>query len=199
MHPFDLHRQQDSIESKLVVALERISEAFRVMLWQHSKQQGLSPIQIQILIFCKFHHLAMCKVGYLAQEFNMTKATISDSVKILEQKCLISKEREPEDSRSYGIQLTSAGEEVLQQVVPFAHEMVTAIEGLSSLEKANMYSGLLRVIHHLNKKGIISIQRMCHSCSFYERSMQGPYCNFLEKPLRDKDLRIDCPEYKSKM
>ncbi len=198
MHPFELASQQHSIESKLVVALERISEAFRVMLWQQSKAQGLSPIQIQILIFCRFHHQAMCKVGYLASEFNMTKATISDSVKVLEKKGLIDKEPEPEDSRSYLIKITAEGERLLRKVAPFANEMVTAVQGLSSLEKVNMFSGLLRVIHHLHEKGIISIQRMCQTCRYYERSMQGPYCNFLEQPLRDKDLRIDCPEYEGK-
>lgn len=198
MNPFDLLSQQQSIESKLVVALERISEAFRVMLWQHSKEQGLSPIQIQILIFCRYHDRSMCKVGYLAREFNMTKATVSDSVKVLQKKGLIGKEPEPQDNRSYGIIITPKGEQLLKQVAPFAGEMVTALKGLSSLEKTNMFSGLLRVIHHLNHQGIISIQRMCHTCRFYQRSLQGPYCNFLQQPLRDKDLRIDCPVYQDK-
>ena len=79
---FNLNEQNQKIESRIVVALERISEAFRVLLWNESKENSLSPIQIQILIFIYFHSLAKCKVGYLADEFNMTKATISDSVKV---------------------------------------------------------------------------------------------------------------------
>ena len=80
---FHLTEQNQKIESRIVVALERISEAFRVLLWNESKENSLSPIQIQILIFIYFHSTEKCKVGYLADEFNMTKATISDSVKVL--------------------------------------------------------------------------------------------------------------------
>jgi hypothetical protein len=48
---FDLEHQNSKIESKIVASLERISEAFRVLLWNESKENSLSPIQIQILIF----------------------------------------------------------------------------------------------------------------------------------------------------
>jgi hypothetical protein len=41
---FDQYRQTEKTESKTVVALERISEAFRVLLWDESKKNGLSPI-----------------------------------------------------------------------------------------------------------------------------------------------------------
>ena len=96
---FHLTEQNQKIESRIVVALERISEAFRVLLWNESKENSLSPIQIQILIFIYFHSPEKCKVGYLADEFNMTKATISDSVKVLLSKELVTKETDPNDTK----------------------------------------------------------------------------------------------------
>ena len=74
---FDINNQLQSIESKIVVALERISEAFRVLLWEEAKEHALSPIQVQLLIFCCFHTEEKRKIGFLAVEFNLTKATIS--------------------------------------------------------------------------------------------------------------------------
>lgn len=109
MSSFNPERQENKIESKIVVALERISEAFRVLLWNESKSNALSPIQIQILIFLLFHSEAQCKVSYLAEEFNMTKATISDSVKVLLLKKLIKKTGDELDTRSYTISLTAGG------------------------------------------------------------------------------------------
>jgi predicted transcriptional regulator len=41
--------------------------------------------------FLMFHSEEKRKVSYLAEEFNMTKATISDSIKVLEQKKVYSK------------------------------------------------------------------------------------------------------------
>ena len=47
---FDLEHQNSNIESKIIVSLERLSQAFRVLLWNESKAFSLSPIQIQIMI-----------------------------------------------------------------------------------------------------------------------------------------------------
>jgi len=46
----------------------------------------VSPIQIQILLFCASHKQENLKVSFLANEFDLTKATISDSVKVLIKK-----------------------------------------------------------------------------------------------------------------
>ena len=54
---FDLVHQNQNVESKIVAALERISQAFRVLLWQESKEFSLTPIQVQVLIFL-LHHSA---------------------------------------------------------------------------------------------------------------------------------------------
>ena len=77
---FDLDHQNASVESRIVASLERVSQAFRVLLWNESKEFSLSPIQIQVLIFLLHHSDEKRKVSYLADEFNMTKATISDTV-----------------------------------------------------------------------------------------------------------------------
>lgn len=47
---FDPKNQIKDVSSKIVAGLERISEAFKVLLWEKAKALGLSPIQIQILI-----------------------------------------------------------------------------------------------------------------------------------------------------
>ena len=112
---FNLNEQNQKVESRIVVALERISEAFRVLLWNESKENSLSPIQIQILIFISFHSSEKCKVGYLADEFNMTKATISDSVRVLLSKALVTKETDPSDTRSYSLLLTDEGKKLLKK------------------------------------------------------------------------------------
>ncbi|MGB0918349.1 MAG: MarR family winged helix-turn-helix transcriptional regulator, partial [Flavobacteriales bacterium] len=97
---FDPDFQSYSTEAKIVASLERISEAFRVLLWNESKAHGLSPLQVQVLIFLHYHSEEKCTVSYLAKEFNMAKPTISDTVKILERKELIQKVKSPIDTRS---------------------------------------------------------------------------------------------------
>jgi len=192
---FNLNEQNQKVESRIVVALERISEAFRVLLWNESKENSLSPIQIQILIFIHFHSLEKCKVGYLANEFNMTKATISDSVKVLLAKKLVSKETDPTDTRSYTIFLTTEGEKTAKKASFFASSIEQPLGKLSEEQKTVMLNGLLKLIYNLNRSGVITIQRMCFTCSNYQLYNGVHYCNLLKSQLTESELRIDCKEH----
>lgn len=195
---FDLEHQNSSIESKIVASLERVSQAFRVLLWNESKEFSLTPIQVQLLIFLLHHSDEKRKVSYLADEFNMTKATISDTVKTLEQKQLIKKEYETHDTRSYIIHLTKKGKDTAEQTSLFAKQIQVPIDKLHVTDKENLLLSLLDIIHHLNKSGIITIQRMCFTCHFYKSDKNGQkhFCGLLNTNLADNDLRIDCAEHK---
>ncbi|MCZ2128637.1 MAG: MarR family winged helix-turn-helix transcriptional regulator [Bacteroidia bacterium] len=198
---FDLTHQNQSTESKIVASLERISQAFRVLLWQESKEFSLSPIQVQVLIFLLYHSDEKRKVSYLADEFNMTKATISDTIKTLEQKNLITKEYEQQDTRSYIINLTKKGKDIADKTSLFTKEIRTPIDKLHRDDKENLLLSLLNIIRHLNKSEVITIQRMCMSCSYYQPSDKGQkhFCKLLNQNLHVKDLRIDCPEHELKV
>ncbi|HMQ07044.1 MAG TPA: MarR family winged helix-turn-helix transcriptional regulator [Saprospiraceae bacterium] len=193
---FNLMHQNGNTESKIVVSLERIAQAFRVLLWQESKEHALTPIQVQVLIFLHYHSDEKCKVSYLAHEFNMTKATISDTVKILENKKLIYKVFEPKDGRSYVIRLTHEGKMLAEKTAMFSKEISKPIDEMDKDEKEILLRSLLNIIRHLNQTGIITIQRMCLTCSHYQSSKTAPhYCRLLKQRLHVADLRIDCPEH----
>lgn len=198
---FDLIHQNQSTESKIVASLERIAQAFRVLLWQESKEFSLSPIQVQVLIFLLYHSEEKRKVSYLADEFNMTKATISDTIKTLEQKNLITKEYEQHDTRSYIIHLTKKGKDIADKTSFFTKEIRTPIDKLHQDDKENLLLSLLNIIQHLNKSEVITIQRMCMSCSYYQPSDKGQkhFCKLLNQNLHVTDLRIDCTEHELKV
>ncbi|WP_353185269.1 MarR family winged helix-turn-helix transcriptional regulator [Parapedobacter lycopersici] len=194
---FDITHQNRHTASKIVVSLERIAQAFRVLLWQESKTHALSPIQVQVLLFLHYHSDEKRKVSYLAGEFNMTKATISDTVKTLEQKHLITKAYEPDDTRSYMINLTQKGRDIADQTSLFTKEIRTPIDKLHPDDRENLLLSLLQVIRHLNKAGVITIQRMCTTCSHYLPSADGKthFCKLLNQHLHVTELRVDCPEH----
>jgi DNA-binding MarR family transcriptional regulator len=194
---FDLTHQNQSIESKIVASLERLSMAFNVLLWNESKEHSLSPIQIKILIFLLNHSPEKRKVGYLANEFNMTKATISDTIKTLTHKKFITKQYEASDSRSYIIHLTESGKEIAQVTSMFSKKIHDPIDHLTPDNKKILLENLLLVIGQLNRSGIITIQRMCATCHYYEHDgKEQHFCRLLNQSLKITDLRIDCPEHK---
>lgn len=194
---FELDNQNKNIDSRIVAALERISEAFRVLLWNESKEFSLSPIQIQILIFLHTHSEDKRKVSYLADEFNMTKPTVSDAVKALEEKSLIKRRDDPNDSRSHCIDLTRKGKEIAERTSRFTDELQKPISKLGTDDKENLLLSLIGVIHHLTEVGVITIQRMCMTCVYYAKgeNRREHFCKLLNKKLQNTELRIDCPEH----
>jgi DNA-binding MarR family transcriptional regulator len=187
--------QNQSLDAKVVVGLERVAEVFRVLLWQQSRATGLSPIQTQLLLFLAFHGPEKRKVSYLAQEFNLTKPTVSDAVKVLVEKGLLNRIDEPADSRSHSLSLTPAGQQVVEQTGNFASLLQEIIGQFSEERKTVLYQSLFALIGQLQQRGIITIQRMCQTCTYYNYNGTIHFCGLLTIPLETNNLRLDCPEH----
>jgi len=196
---FDLKRQQKSLSSKLVAGLERVSEVFKVLLWEKAKVVGLSPIQIQLLVFIAYHRQELCHISQLAKEFHVTKPTISDAVKVLVQKNLVEKDFSNPDNRSYSLFLTEAGRTVLDQVTDFSMPLASQLDRLKRNDLEQLFSSLSSLIFNLHQVGILNEQRMCYSCIFFQSDNQGNYCKLLERPLASSDIRLDCPEFEARL
>ena len=195
---FNPEQQQNDISSKIVAGLERVSEVFKVLLWEKAKLVGLSPIQIQILLFIAFHKQELCNVSHLAKEFNVTKPTISDAIKVLDQKQMIVKDYSSSDSRSYSIVLSDLGKDIITQTHDFGHPLKHHIDSFDSSDLESLFKTLSKLIYKLNRNGILSVQRTCMGCTFYQKNKKTSYCNLLQKELSDHDIRLDCPEYEEK-
>ena len=195
---FNPVQQEKDISSKIVAGMERISEVYKILLWEKAKLVGLSPIQIQILIFIAFHKQELCSVSHLAKEFNITKPTVSDAIKVLDKKELIVKDYSSSDSRSYSISLSDLGNEIVSQTNDFANPLKKQIDGFSKSELESIFGTLSQLIYKLNRNGILSVQRTCYGCKFYEKNNENDYCNLLQKELLNNEIRLDCPEFEEK-
>lgn len=196
---FNPEQQEKDISSKIVAGMERISEVFKILLWEKAKLVSLSPIQIQILIFIAFHKQELCNVSHLAKEFNVTKPTISDAIRILNKKDLIVKNFSSTDSRSYSISLSNLGHDIVSQIYDFSFPLKKRLDSLSQSESDSLFVTISQLIYKLNRSGILNVQRICYGCKFYEKQQESDYCNLLKKELLNQEIRLDCPEYKEKI
>ena len=195
MSIFNLESQNSNLDYKIVAGLERLSQVFRILLWEKAKDHSLSPIQIQLLIFIQHHSADKTTVSYLAQEFNFTKPTISDAIKILEQKKLIKKFADSSDTRSYAIQLTASGKKIVLETEMFTNPITEIISKADEADKLILWENISNLILLLNKQDILSVQRTCYNCSHYTSKNKKPFCSLLNQKLLTKDIRIDCEEF----
>ncbi|MDJ0645674.1 MAG: MarR family winged helix-turn-helix transcriptional regulator [Flavobacteriaceae bacterium] len=186
------------LNSKIIAGLGRISEVFKVLLWDQAKQFKLSPIQIQILNFVAHHNTDLNNVSCLAKEFNVTKPTISDAIRVLVNKNLLIKDFSSEDNRSYSLLLSSKGKEIVGHTENFTEPIHRQLNGIDNVDLKSLYATLTELIYKLNRSGILTVQRTCFGCRFYDTSKNGHYCNLLQIKLLDTDIRLDCPEFEEK-
>lgn len=98
--------------------LERLSSLTRVWFREHPLLADIQPIQLSALLY-----LARCN-GYsntplaVADYLGLTKGTVSQSLKALEAKGLISKSQDARDKRSVHLLLTEQARTLLAEVMP---------------------------------------------------------------------------------
>ena len=184
-----------NLKNNIIYGLERLSDAFKALLWEKAKRYGISPIQIQILLFIANHKANLCNVSHLAREFNVTKPTISDAVRVLLKKDYIEKDHSNKDSRSYNLFITIPGKELIEKVAEYILPLKLALEDTGSEQLEDLYSTITILIDKLNKQGVIQVQRTCFGCRFYSKQGEKHHCGLLKKQLQEVDIRLDCPEY----
>ncbi len=190
--PFDPVQQEQSLDAKIIAALEKISEVFRVMLWEAGKKDNLSPIQVQVLVFLLYHDPSKARVTLLADEFNMTKPTMSEVIQALEDKKLVEKTRDLSDSRTFAITLSPEGKLKAEKLASFAKPMEISMKDLEEREKEEVFSGIYKLLTDMAAKKLISTLRHCEDCSSFEGNNVVSWCKHFQKALTQKDLRIDC-------
>jgi DNA-binding MarR family transcriptional regulator len=200
---FNLATQHQAVDSKIVAALERLSQVFRILLWEQAKEHNLSPIQIQFLVYLLYHQQErafFCRVSQLAREFDLTQATVSDAVKSLEEKNLIHREPYPDDKRIFTLRLTPQGRQLALKLSTWANVIKEHLAQFCPKEQETVLKFLMQLIASLQRAGIITISRMCIICKFFQPDAHpgtdSPHhCKLIDKPLVNSELRIDCPDH----
>ena len=199
MKSFSLDQQNSDVASKIVVGLELISQVFRINLWEIQKAYKISPIQTQILIFIYYHKKDLCTITQLSKEFNLTKATISDSVRVLINKGYLHKEVDTTDTRMFYLSLTDEGFNLTEKFDKFSNILHSSVSRLNKKETDILFNSLVSVINELQTSGTITERRMCSKCQFYSEVDEETYhCSLMEKTLSRLDFRLDCSEFEIK-
>lgn len=178
------------LDEHLAQVLERIGEVSLAM--RRKQATDLSPLQLRILDFVNAHSEEQVGVARLSEELQVSKPTISDSVKLLVERKRLERKVDALDARAHKLKITSVGKKELTANSPLDQ----AIAGLSGPGKEAMMLGLLGVLEGLFNSGDLNVQRMCWTCRYYDGNKKNEHrCLLLEKSLGISELRTDCAEH----
>lgn len=185
-----------SLETTILNGLERLAEALRALLREKATAHGISPVQIQILLFIPDHDPDLSSVSNLAREFGVTKATISDAVRVLIRKGLLQKDLSPADNRRYNLRITPEGKKLVEDLSEYSRPVIEQIATFEKQELTALFGTLTKLIYQLNQSGVIQVQRTCFRCSYYRGDRRSShFCGLLQTELRSDEIRLDCPEF----
>lgn len=198
---FDPSNQED-LNRKIAVGFERIALVLKTLSWNESKVSGLSPIQIQFMTALTYESNSEWTVTALATRFHLTPATVSDALTALEKKHLVERRRSAEDRRTVFVSLTTEGKRLARKLSRWLNTLEEHVGGLAEEDKPVLLKSLLLLVAAFQEKGLITINRMCISCTYFRPNIhvharKPHHCAYIDKPLGNADLRIDCPDFES--
>jgi DNA-binding MarR family transcriptional regulator len=163
--------------------------------------RGLSQLQLEILSLLASRKSGQ-RVGSVARYFMISAATVSDSLRVLETKRLITKTRDPDDARSKMVTITDAGQVAASGFSVVIEKVRQIVSDWDEDRRAEVLPAVIAVIDGLRDEGTVRDDRMCTSCRYFAincdlESHSAPYfCRFFDLPLQVRDLRVDCPDFK---
>lgn len=193
---YSLTKQNASVDAKLFATLERLATLFKSSTQEVSKRYQLTPLQLQVLLFVSEHRRDLCTVSYLARELLVTKATISDSVRVLVEKEILCRHTNPNDSRAFYLSLSNKGKALFGAIKADSAGLCYSASDLQDEQKIELLDLLLTLLKKNFDRGAIPV-RTCKTCVHYVPSSDGFHCQLLDRDLSFADLRLDCPEHES--
>lgn len=184
------------IRDQLIYGLGRMAAVARQRDWATGEQARLTPTQGDILRLLTTRPEGM-RPSAMAAQASATAATVSDAISALARKGLVERYPLPGDGRAVVVRLTAAGAG-MAGAIPSGFELIADM--LDEAEQRALLAIVSRAILALQRAGRIAPLRNCLTCRYFVRDAHPEgqarhHCRFVDAPLGDTDLRLDCPEH----
>lgn len=191
------HDRPEPLPAKIVAALDRLARAQRAHRQAAADRLGVSPLQLEVLRTLADDAPPEPLVGQIATELSVRQPTVTDSVRALETKGLLRRDRDPGDARRSLLSLTESGERVVAEASEADGALVEAVGRLDQGTQEETLEGLLSLIASMVDTGVITVARTCLTCRFHQAAgPTGHHCTLLETELPAAGLRVNCPEHR---
>lgn len=188
------------VDAKIVAALERLAHVVHKALWNAAWRRKLSATQAQVLLYLASPPGRNVSITELARRFELKHSTLSDTIRVLVQKGLVTRRVDETDARAVRLRLTPRGRAVARSLALWSDTITQQIAALTPAAKSQFLATLLDIIGQLQRAGLISVARTCTTCLFFERNRYADpnaphHCRLLNQPLLLVELRVDCPDH----
>ena len=189
-----LTRYYGAMNSDIFNLIERIANMLRYESRNQGLQLGLLPVQQEALYYLSICNRYSDTLLAVTDYLGLTKGTVSQTLKVLESKGLIEKQKDLTDKRITHLKATQAGLFYLAQTYP-ATQFSHMLAGLSEQEHLEISSALKTLLLHYQtstgRKGF----GVCQNCQYNQTTDSGFVCGLTKDTLSEYDVTLICREY----
>ncbi|WP_394843166.1 MarR family winged helix-turn-helix transcriptional regulator [Pendulispora brunnea] len=187
----------EPLAARIATGLHKIGLAMKQQAWLQANQEGLSATQGQILAALVAH--GPLTGSELSERLGITLPTISDSVRVLVEKGLVTKSKDPRHPRASLLTPTQRGATLGARARSWPEFLAASVNDLAPEEQRAFFSGVVKMIRSLQDQGLVPVSGMCVTCTHFRPNVRAGasphHCAFVDAPLADEQLRLDCPEH----
>lgn len=173
---------------RLPLLLDRVTNLLREDLREVATNHGLKLVQLDALRYLCTANRFSDTLTALVAWLGATKGSVSQTVKALERKGLVTRVRDDGDGRVVHLRPTAEGRALAAAASP-----APALEGApTDASTADALDGLLRAL--LASRGGVAFG-VCRTCRFHEARAGGRHCGLLDVPLGEAQADRVCVEH----
>lgn len=152
-------------------------------------------MQLEVL-----HYLAICNRYSnsplaITEYLGLTRGTVSQTLMVLHNKGLVSKQTDEKDKRVVHLSLTAQGRKLVEKAVP-ASLLQAACARLSGKEQAMVIEAMNKLLLACQQANQMSSFGVCSTCRHNQRPADGGYfCGLTQEPLSAADIVLICREH----
>lgn len=178
--------------------VERLGNLVRADVRAVCNEYGVRPVQLEVL-----RYLMRCNrysdIPQAVTEFlGVTKGTVSQTIKVLEQKGLLVKYDDVADKRLVHLKPTLKGRRLVDRTVP-AKSLVSGLQHHAGTKSKALEKVLRELLQSIQKANGYNTFAPCHTCRFNQQHDGHYFCGLTQEPLMDDEVLLICREHQYPM
>jgi len=178
--------------------IERLCNLVRADMRSICNRYGMRPVQLEALEFLTQCNRYSDTPQAVAEFLGLTKGTVSQTLKVLEKKGLLSKQGDEADKRLVHLKPTEKGRDLVNKAVPAA-ALSLGFDHLSNADTLATIDSLRVLLRSMQQANGLKTFAPCHTCRFNQRRDNSYFCELTREPLTEIDIQLLCREHEFKV
>lgn len=178
----------------LYAYLDRIGNLIRAQEWTLCKLHDLQPVQLRMLYYLSICNLYSNTPSGVTEYVQLTKGTVSQSLRLLENKGYIEKQTDPQDKRRVHLLVTESGRSIFDQLPP---DLLRSVEEeLGEAASAETVSVLRQLLVTMQQSHGLQGFGVCYTCHYHQLLNDQHFrCGLTGETLAKSNADLICREH----